>query len=72
MLLNIHGIKLEIFLINKIYIIRREVPFNIIFDFDNLELIWERPKEMEKIVITLDQIAEKFGVQAEQIEIAKS
>ena len=52
----------------KIYEVKNVTSFEYIFSDKNLRLLWVRPKE---VVITMDEIAEKFGVKPEQIRIKK-
>lgn len=52
--------------INKVFEIKRPCVISEIFNSDNLHLIWERKKILE---VTMDEVAEKFGVEKGCIRI---
>lgn len=58
--------ELEIY---RIYKIKNKTYLNCLLNYNNdLELIWEKPKEVE---LTMQEIADKFGIPVEQLKIKK-
>lgn len=54
--------------IDKIYRVTVECCIDTMLSGDFLKLLWERPKEIE---LTMDEIAEKFGIPVENLKIKK-
>lgn len=55
--------------IYKVYKIKYQTDLNSLLKCsNNLELIWEKPKEVE---LTIQEIADKFGISVEQLKIKK-
>lgn len=63
-----HNLQKDYLVINKVYGLSKcsKDAYRILLE--NRDLLWERPEE---VVITMDEIAKKFGVPVEQIKITK-